>query len=58
VDYQTNLMRSFWEYAENEFITGRIKPVIDRVFDFDQIRLAHEYMEANLNAGKVLLKIA
>jgi putative PIG3 family NAD(P)H quinone oxidoreductase len=34
---------------------GVIAPVIDRRFSFSEVRAAHDYLEANLNVGKVLL---
>ena len=34
----------------------RVKPVIDCVFDFSEIRDAHSLMESNSNFGKVVLK--
>lgn len=36
---------------------GRIKPIIDTVMALSQAREAHEYMEANKNFGKIILKI-
>ena len=36
---------------------GRIKPIIDTVMQLSQAREAHEYMEANKNFGKIILKI-
>ena len=56
-EYQAALTRAFWEKCEKEFAAGSLKPVIDRVFDWKEIREAHRYMEANLNIGKVLLKV-
>lgn len=58
LDYQVALTRDFWNRFENEFISGEIVPVIDRVFELDAIREAHEYLESNASIGKVLLKIA
>ncbi|HEV7617663.1 MAG TPA: zinc-binding dehydrogenase [Burkholderiaceae bacterium] len=34
---------------------GRIRPVIDRVFAFDQLVAAKAYMESNLHLGKIVL---
>jgi synaptic vesicle membrane protein VAT-1 len=34
---------------------GWIRPHVDRVFPFDQIREAHLYIEARKNIGKVVL---
>ena len=36
---------------------GTLQPVIDKVFPLAEARHAHEYMEANRNFGKILLKV-
>jgi NADPH:quinone reductase len=36
---------------------GRIKPVIDRVFDLIDVAAAHAYMDSGAHKGKVILKI-
>lgn len=38
-------------------IAGKIKPIIDKVFPFEQVQLAHQRMENNENFGKILLTI-
>jgi NADPH:quinone reductase-like Zn-dependent oxidoreductase len=37
--------------------SGRIKPVVDRVFPLSEARAAHEYLEAGEQFGKVVLSI-
>jgi NADPH2:quinone reductase len=37
---------------------GRITPVVDRVFGFDELPAAKAHMEANAMVGKIVLKIA
>jgi NADPH:quinone reductase-like Zn-dependent oxidoreductase len=37
------------------FEAGRLKPVVDRVFGFDEIRAAHQLMESNDTFGKIVL---
>ncbi|MFK7949286.1 MAG: NAD(P)H-quinone oxidoreductase [Saprospiraceae bacterium] len=39
------------------FVRGELKPVIDSVYDWTEVQQAHEYMENNLNIGKIVLKI-
>lgn len=36
---------------------GRIRPVIDRVFDFADVAAAHAYMDSGIHRGKVVLKV-
>jgi NADPH:quinone reductase-like Zn-dependent oxidoreductase len=37
--------------------SGRVKPIVDRVFPLPKIRAAHEYLEAGKQFGKVVLSI-
>ena len=37
--------------------TGRLSPVLDRVFPFDQIVAAQKYMETNQQNGKIMVQI-
>ena len=39
------------------FEGGRLRPVIDSRFAFDDIARAHEYMASNANTGKILIDI-
>ena len=39
------------------FADGRIRPLIDSVYDFDQLPAARERMEANRHAGKIVLRM-
>jgi NADPH:quinone reductase len=36
--------------------SGRVRPVVDTVIGFDQVRKAHERMEADASFGKIVLK--
>jgi len=36
---------------------GRIRPLIDRAYDFDQLPAAKAYMESNAHLGKIVLRI-
>lgn len=49
------LARDFSERFAPLFETGRLKPVVDRVFPFDEIRAAHELMHSNETFGKIVL---
>jgi tumor protein p53-inducible protein 3 len=39
------------------FSNGQLHPVIDSIFSFSDAALAHEYMEKNLNVGKIILTL-
>jgi NADPH2:quinone reductase len=46
-------VRDFMPY----FASGKIKPLIDRVFPFEQLAEAKAYMESNQHLGKIVLKV-
>jgi len=58
LEYQIALTREFWAQTRDAFVSKQLKPVIDRVFPFEEIAAAHQYMEENRNVGKLLLKIS
>ena len=37
---------------------GAVRPVVDRVFPFEQVVQAHRYLESNASFGKVLLQLS
>lgn len=57
LDYQIKLTKEFYEYAHDKFESGKLKPVVDKIFSWQQVKEAHRYMEENKNTGKVVLKI-
>ena len=57
LDYQIKLTKEFAEYSLEKFRTGKLKPVIDKVFDWKDAAEAHKFLEAQKNTGKVILKI-
>lgn len=57
IDYQISLTKSFKEYALEKFKNGNLKPVIDKIYSWENVQEAHQLMEANKNAGKIILEI-
>jgi NADPH:quinone reductase len=49
------LAREFEQRVVPLFDTGRLEPVVDRVFPFSEIRAAHDLMESNATFGKIVL---
>jgi putative PIG3 family NAD(P)H quinone oxidoreductase len=47
--------REFSERMVPLFESNRLRPVMDRVFPFSEIRAAHQLMESNSNFGKIIL---
>ena len=53
VEITRRFMERFWPMLE----AGTIRPVIDSVYPIEQVEDAHRRMAANLNMGKIVLKI-
>ncbi len=58
LEYQIKLTKEFKEFAYDKIAAGRIKPVIDKVYDWKDVAHAHKRMEANKNIGKIVLRIS
>jgi len=58
LEEKISLARDFSERVVPLFDAGRLKPVVDRVFSFDEIRAAHELMKSNATFGKIVLRWA
>jgi NADPH2:quinone reductase len=56
IEEKMALARDFAERMVPLFDAGRMKPVVDRVFSFEQIRAAHELMASNETFGKIVLR--
>ena len=56
--YKIKLIQDFGEFALPRFASGKIKPVIDKIYPWEAVKEAHDYMEANNNAGKIVLRIS
>lgn len=57
LEYKRDLTKDLWHFAGPLFETQQLKPVIDSVYDWNEVAEAHRYMEANKNQGKIILKI-
>ena len=55
IEEKIALAREFAERMIPQFESGRLKPIVDRVFGFDQIADAHRLMESNATLGKIVL---
>ncbi|MDA8179959.1 MAG: NAD(P)H-quinone oxidoreductase, partial [Deltaproteobacteria bacterium] len=51
------LTRAFSEFALPRFADGRIVPIVDSVFDWNDVGDAHLRMESNANVGKIVLRV-
>jgi NADPH:quinone reductase-like Zn-dependent oxidoreductase len=50
------LTQQFVRQLLPHFASGRIVPVVDRVFPLEEVADAHRYMESNANFGKIVLR--
>lgn len=57
-DYKKRLTQDFAAYALPLFIEGALRPVIHAAMDWSEAAEAHRMMEANENAGKIVLRVA
>ncbi len=55
--YKTKLTQELAEFVLPRFRDERLKPVVDTVFPWEEVQAAHAHMEANLNIGKIILKV-
>ena len=58
INYQIDLKNKFWTHSQMLFESLKLKPVIDKVYNWHDVALAHEYMEDNENFGKIVLEIS
>ena len=50
-------VRAFEKDLLPYFADGRIAPVVDRVFDFDDLAAAHAYFDSSAFIGKVVVRM-
>ncbi|XP_060790493.1 quinone oxidoreductase PIG3 isoform X1 [Neoarius graeffei] len=62
LQYKAELVRSFTEqvlphFQSTDLLTS-LRPIIDTVFNMEDITEAHRHMEANKNTGKIIIKVS
>lgn len=57
LDYKIDLATQLRQYAWSRFEAGVLKPVIAETFPWTKVVQAHQFMESNQNAGKIILTI-
>jgi NADPH2:quinone reductase len=50
-------VRAFERDVGSLLATGQVRPVLDRVFEFEEAVEAHRYMEADQNFGKLVIRV-
>lgn len=51
------LVKQWMNFLLNLVMENKLRPVIDKVFDYTKVSEAHDYIEERKNFGKVLLKM-
>jgi NADPH:quinone reductase-like Zn-dependent oxidoreductase len=57
VQSKEKLTKQFVDFAMPRFAEGRLRPVIDSVYDWREVSRAHARMEENANIGKIVLRV-
>ena len=57
IEEKATATRLFAQHVVPLLASGKVKPVIDRVFPIQEVRAAHERIESNESFGKVVLEI-
>ncbi|WP_309120965.1 NAD(P)H-quinone oxidoreductase [Paenibacillus sp.] len=52
-----SLTQDFAAFALPRFADGRLRPIVDAVFPFEEAAEAHRRMESNVNIGKIVLRV-
>jgi len=53
--YKIKLTEAFADFALDHFELDKLKPVIDSIYDWNDVERAHQYMSDNRNTGKIVL---
>jgi len=56
-EYKAQLTKDFSAFCMEKFNSQQLKPVVAKVFSWEEVSAAHQFMEDNQNMGKVVLKI-
>ncbi|WP_140983974.1 NAD(P)H-quinone oxidoreductase [Asticcacaulis tiandongensis] len=56
-DEKARLVSEVRTHVWPHILSGRIRPLLDKVFDFPQVAAAHEYLDSGTHTGKVVLAL-
>ena len=57
VEKKIQLTQEFIDFALPRLKDERLVPVIDSIYDWEEVNEAHDRMEKNLNTGKIILRV-
>lgn len=55
--YKQALTADFRDKIWPHFATRKLRAIVDTIYDWEEVRAAHQYMESNANQGKIVLTI-
>ncbi len=55
--YKIELTQALRQFLWARLESGAIRPIVDSVYDWSEVGLAHRYMEENRNQGKIVLRV-
>lgn len=58
MDYKAALCEDLHTFAWPLFEEGVLRSIVDRIFNFEEVVAAHQYMEENRNQGKIILQLS
>lgn len=58
LEEKIQVSQSFAKHMVPLFESGKLKPVVDKVFKLEEASKAHSYMESNSNFGKIILTMS
>jgi NADPH:quinone reductase-like Zn-dependent oxidoreductase len=56
-EYKQRLTADFRKRIWPHFADGTLQPVVDTIYDWEEVADAHRYMASNANVGKIVLTI-
>ena len=56
-EQRAQAMQGFMRDIFPAIASGQIKPVVDRVYGFDDVEAAKAYVEADQHIGKVIIRV-
>ena len=56
-DYQGKLRDMLCEHAIPRIVRGEMKVPVEKVFGWEEVREAHEFMEGNTSMGKIVCRV-
>ncbi|MEM9964956.1 MAG: zinc-binding dehydrogenase, partial [Asticcacaulis sp.] len=56
-DEKARLVSEVRTHVWPHILSGRIRPLLDKVFDFTEVTAAHDYLDSGTHTGKVVLAL-